>query len=129
MRNLEEYDKLPPGEDGMENRNSRRQREQETIQKMIFLYCRENHKPVDQGLCEECGALLDYSLERLHRCPFGENKSTCAKCTIHCYRPAMREKVRQVMRYAGPRMLFHHPYLAVMHLLDGLRKPPVLKKT
>jgi hypothetical protein len=27
------------------------------------------------------------------------------------------------MRYAGPRMLFSHPLLAFMHLLDGLRKP------
>lgn len=112
----------------MENSNRRLQREHETIKKMIFLYCRENHKPVDQGLCAECSSLQDYSLERLRRCPFGENKSTCAKCTIHCYRPAMREKIRQVMRYAGPRMILHHPFLAVMHLLDGLRKPPTPKR-
>jgi hypothetical protein len=28
-----------------------------------------------------------------------------------------------VMRYAGPRMLLSHPFLALLHLIDGLRKP------
>jgi hypothetical protein len=32
----------------------------------------------------------------------------------------MREQVRRVMRFAGPRMLFRHPYLAFMHLIDGI---------
>jgi hypothetical protein len=37
----------------------------------------------------------------------------------------MRQQVRLVMRYAGPRMLFAHPTLAVLHLVDELthRKP------
>jgi hypothetical protein len=35
----------------------------------------------------------------------------------------MREKIRDVMRYAGPRMLLTHPVMAIAHLLDGLRKP------
>jgi hypothetical protein len=26
------------------------------------------------------------------------------------------------MRYAGPRMMARHPYLALMHLIDGRRK-------
>jgi hypothetical protein len=40
----------------------------------------------------------------------------------------MREQIRQVMRYAGPRMLLHHPIHAVLHLLDGIRKPPTLNR-
>jgi hypothetical protein len=75
-------------------------------------------------LCLECSELLDYALARLDRCPFQDNKPTCAKCPVHCYKPDMREKVRVVMRYAGPRMLRRHPVLAVLHLVDGFRKTP-----
>ena len=43
------------------------------------------------------------------------------KCPVHCYEAAMRERVRQVMRYAGPRMLLRHPILALLHLRDERR--------
>lgn len=90
---------------------------------MIILYCRNNHKK-DQ-LCIECRELRDYALNRLDRCPFQEGKTTCAKCPVHCYKPDMRERVRAVMRYSGPRMLWRHPVLAVFHLIDGRRKEMV----
>jgi hypothetical protein len=34
----------------------------------------------------------------------------------------MRAKVKEVMRYAGSRMIYRHPYLALRHILDGLRR-------
>jgi hypothetical protein len=40
----------------------------------------------------------------------------------------MKEKVKKVMRYSGPRMLLHHPGLALHHAWDGHRKPPKLAK-
>lgn len=112
----------------MEVTHPRLVREQDTIQKMIQLYCHEMHSTQAGELCDECQAVSQYALERLHRCPFQENKPTCAKCTVHCYRPAMREKIRIIMRYAGPRMLRYHPRLALLHLIDGLRKTPVRKR-
>ena len=102
----------------------RMKREKRTIEAMVRLYCRDHHQ-TSADLCPECQQLLDYALARLRKCPFQENKTTCAKCPIHCYNPAMRQKVKAVMRYAGPRMLYRHPILAVMHLLDGRRKQPV----
>jgi hypothetical protein len=36
----------------------------------------------------------------------------------------MRRRIRAVMRYAGPRILFRHPMLALRHMLDGLQRPP-----
>jgi len=104
-------------------------REQRTVEAMIRLYCRERHGDGRRaaGLCPECAALLAYAGQRLHACPFQEDKTTCAKCTVHCYRPARREQIRSVMRYAGPRMLRHHPWLALRHLLDGLRRAPGLR--
>jgi hypothetical protein len=65
--------------------------------------------------------LMNYALCRLERCPFGEDKTTCAKCPVHCYKPAMRARVKEVMRYAGPRMLLHSPMLALLHQLDAWR--------
>ena len=90
--------------------------EQKTINKMINIYCRRVHKSSGK-LCEECNRLNEYALERLHYCPFQEDKPVCSECTIHCYKSDMREKVREVMRYSGPRMIYKHPYLAIMHLI------------
>ncbi len=105
----------------------RLQREQKTIDLMIELYCHEQHKN-QVGLCTDCQALKDYAHLRLEKCPYQENKTTCANCPTHCYQKSMREKIREVMRYAGPRMLRHHPILAILHVLDGFRKPVTLKK-
>jgi hypothetical protein len=105
------------------NIQGRLARERQTIRRMIELYCRENHQTANI-LCPNCQALVEYAMQRVDRCPFKENKPTCAKCTIHCYKPEMRERVRQVMRFAGPRMLLKHPGLTVLHLLDGLKRTP-----
>jgi Nitrous oxide-stimulated promoter len=104
--------------------NGRLSRERRTLAAMIECYCRDHHTTIDR-LCPECQALLDYATVRLERCRFGELKPTCANCPVHCYQPARREQVKSVMRYSGPRMLWQHPILAVRHLLDGYRKPPV----
>lgn len=112
----------------MKKVHPRIQRERTTIETMTHLYCKQIHKSPENTLCPNCQTLMDYAIERLERCPFQEKKSTCAKCTVHCYKPAMRESVRVMMRYAGPRMLLHHPVLAVFHLADGMRKPPVLAR-
>jgi predicted amidophosphoribosyltransferase len=98
-------------------------REDRTITAMVRIYCHDHHQ-TGGDLCDDCDALLDYARQRLDKCPFQENKTTCANCPIHCYKPAMRERVREVMRYAGPRMMYRHPILAFYHLLDGRRKPP-----
>ena len=95
--------------------------ERDTLQAMIKLYCRGTHKS-DQ-LCEECSELWDYAEERLEKCPFGVEKPTCQNCTVHCYKPEMRQRVKEVMRYAGPRMIWHHPVMAIRHLINNHRPP------
>jgi hypothetical protein len=103
---------------------SRFDREKKTLKAMIVLYCHDRHAP-QEGLCAECIALQDYAMARLERCTFGEDKPKCAACPIHCYKPAMRAAIRDVMRHAGPRMLLHHPVLALGHTVDGiLHRPP-----
>jgi hypothetical protein len=34
----------------------------------------------------------------------------------------MREAIRTVMRFAGPRMLLSHPILALFHVVEGWRR-------
>ena len=108
----------------MTDQPSRMDREAYTVEAMIRLYCRAEHGSKGP-LCSECKELWEYAQMRLDKCPYQENKTTCAKCPVHCYNPAMREKVRAVMRYAGPRMLYRHPVMALLHLVDGLRKEPI----
>ena len=97
-------------------------RERRTISAMIALYCRHHHHV--RGHCESCAALDAYAAQRLDRCVYGPAKPTCANCPIHCYKREMREAIRTVMRYAGPRMLTRHPIMAIAHVLDGRRAPP-----
>lgn len=93
---------------------SRIEQEKQTVEQMIRLYCRK--KEGNSQLCPRCKELLEYARTRLSRCPFGDKKSTCRLCSIHCYKPDMKGRMREVMRYAGPRMLFHHPIAALRHL-------------
>lgn len=93
---------------------SRIEWEKETVELMIRLYCHK--KEGNEELCLECTELLKYALDRLEHCPFRDNKTSCQHCSVHCYRPEMREKMKQVMRYTGPRMLVWCPGAAFRHL-------------
>lgn len=104
-------------------RRQRFRRERKTINAMIAIFCRDHHASTTR-LCPDCAALSAYADQRLDNCPFKDDKPTCAKCPIHCYKPATREQVRTVMRYAGPRMLYRRPLLAIFHLFEGRKEPP-----
>lgn len=97
------------------NKLSRIEQEKQTVRRMIDLYCRK--KEGNTTRCPSCEALLAYAYARLDRCPFGEAKTSCQRCPIHCYKADMRERMRQVMRFSGPRMLLYHPLDALRHLL------------
>ncbi len=99
------------------------EREQRTIQAMMEIYCHAHH-PIKTGLCDQCLTMYEYAQARLGKCPFGSNKPVCESCSIHCYRPEMRDQIREVMRFAGPRMALRHPGLAVAHLLQRNKGGP-----
>ena len=79
---------------------AKRQREKRMVQEMVALYCRKKH---------------------------GGQKRLCPNCRVHCYRPDMREKIRAVMRWAGPRMLLHHPVAAARHVIETKREKKKLE--
>lgn len=95
---------------------SKIEREKRVVARMIDLYCRKNLKVAE--LPEEYRELLNYAHKRLEGCKFGEAKPACKRCPIHCYKPSMRDKIRAVMRWAGPRMLLYDPIAAIRHLLN-----------
>jgi len=97
------------------------EREKKVVSNMIAIYCRSRHGSAE-GLCEECITLRVYALRRLEQCPFGEDKPTCDRCSIHCYKNDMRLKIKEVMRVAGPRMLFMHPLDAITHFYRERRR-------
>ena len=96
---------------------TKREREKAMVSEMIALYCRKQHD-AKGSLCTDCAALNTYARERSDKCPFMETKTFCSNCKVHCYKPDMREKIRAVMRFSGPRMIFHHPVAAVRHVLE-----------
>ena len=102
---------------------------------MIALYCKKNHhfgkncinlKKV--VLCDECRKLSDYAKTRSDNCPFMANKTFCSNCHVHCYNPQMREKIRKVMRFSGPRMIFYHPIAAIHHVVSTILEKKKLEK-
>lgn len=95
---------------------SRLKHEKLTVEIMVRMFCHGKHR-TNQGLCEDCVKLLQYSEDRIDRCPFQLDKPACSKCTIHCYQKEERELIRKVMSYAGPRMIWSHPILAIQHIL------------
>lgn len=99
--------------------------EKRTIDALLGIYCQDRHG-THGALCADCLRLRDYAHRRLDICPFQEAKPVCNRCEIHCYSQTMRERVREVMRYAGPRMPLRHPWLALLHSLDKLRGIPRL---
>jgi hypothetical protein len=104
---------------------ARLRREAATVAAMIDIYCGETHGTAANELCVECAELRDYSFLRLNQCPFQEGKTTCGKCRVHCYQPAMRNRAREMMRVAGPRMTFRHPLMTCQHFIDGFRREPL----
>ena len=95
-------------------------RERKTFRAMLGMFCHDKHRTA-AGLCASCAQLQAYALERSAHCPFQADKPTCLKCPVHCYQPEMRARVREVMRYAGPKMMLRHPLLALLHLWEGWR--------
>jgi hypothetical protein len=75
-------------------------RELRVLNSFIGVYCCAQHGAQPSGLCPECAGLLDYAAGRLKRCPY-DPKPKCKRCPTHCYAPAQRERMRQVMRFSG----------------------------
>ncbi|MEM9304761.1 MAG: nitrous oxide-stimulated promoter family protein [Pseudomonadota bacterium] len=97
-------------------------REHRTMAAMVRIYCVDHHPDAAAHPCPGCMGFLAYAAKRLEKCPYGDDKPTCARCPIHCYKRAQREQARAIMRHAGPRMAWRHPWLALRHMFDRFRR-------
>ncbi len=103
------------------------------------IYCKGNHPDAERTrldspgavlgvygkrppvVCGECAELLGYAEKRRAQCP-KDPKPFCSHCDTHCYKADMRERMRDVMRYSGPRSMFRgHAIDSVKHLIEGKR--------
>jgi hypothetical protein len=85
--------------------------------KFVEVYCAGKHGAVERAplelpaalgthsLCPECAAFLGYAVVKRLKCPLEAEKPTCKHCRIHCYDTVNREKVREVMSFAGRRLM------------------------
>lgn len=105
----------------------KRDKEIDIVSEMIVVYCRKKHH-TKGGLCEDCRELLEYAKQRSSKCPFMEEKTFCSNCKVHCYKPDMRAKIREVMRFCGPWMLLHHPILSIKHIVAEIKNKRMEKK-
>ena len=94
---------------------------------MIAFYCKKKHGG-KHTLCVACSDLDTYAKQRSDKCPYMETKTFCSNCKVHCYKLAMREKIREVMRFSGPRMLLSHPVIAIRHALETGKEKKRLEK-
>ena len=76
---------------------TRIEQEKRIVRKMIELYCR--HHLHQDTMPDE----------------YFEQKTACKDCPTHCYAPKEREAIREVMRWAGPRMIWYAPKDAFIH--------------
>ncbi|MDK2847339.1 MAG: hypothetical protein PWP34_692 [Desulfuromonadales bacterium] len=102
--------------------SNRIRREKQTLACMLRLYCKAHHGG-KKSLCPACRKLLEHTWERLDFCPFENAKPVCVRCPHNCHASRDRAELRKVMRYAGPRLLWRHPLLALLHILDSKKHP------
>lgn len=107
-------------------------RDTKTLYAMAQIYCSAHHKDDDrardeQGLCPDCAQAIAYSIERTRACP-REHQGNCEDCPIHCYKPEQRQAIREIMAYAGPRMLTRHPVLTYFYLKKKLARKREAKR-
>ena len=109
------------------NEHPRMKRERITIKIMIEMFCNKKHS-TKNAICKDCSALLEYSMIRLDKCTFQDEKPTCGTCTVHCYQDDYRTKIKEIMRYSGKRILFKHPILTIKYLKDRRKSKKKLKE-
>lgn len=97
---------------------NRLEKEKVIFEKMILIYCKNNHK--ENHPCSQCIDIINYGKNKINNCPFDNSKPFCSKCSIHCYEKNVQKKVKEIMRYSGPRIIFYHPITSLKHLISSI---------
>lgn len=94
--------------------DNRRDQKHQIVSDMVMIYCDGHHKHT-LSPCPKCQEVLDYSKFRTSKCPYIKKTLFCSNCPTPCYKPDMKEEMRVIMKYSGPRYFFKHPILVLKH--------------
>jgi hypothetical protein len=101
----------------METSTKRQKRDIGLLARFVRLHCEGRHGaagrsgirlPAGLGtvqLCGDCASLLTYAVSKRLACPLDAEKPSCRRCRIHCYGDRQRQEIREVMAFAGKRMI------------------------
>ena len=100
---------------------SRADKDQRTLEAIGRIYCRAHHTGSKDaaGLCAQCRETVDATLARTQACPFG-HEGNCQDCAVHCQRGEAQRRIREIMRYAAPRMALRHPLMTAGYVRKKL---------
>ena len=115
---------------GMETLTQGQKKDIRLIGKFVEVYCAGKHKADDRPrfslpselgerrLCEACSAFMTYAIARRINCPLEADKPSCKRCRIHCYGTQRRRQVREIMSYAGRKLLLRGRLDYLWHYLS-----------
>ena len=97
--------------------DDRTARDRKVLEAMSRMFCKAHH--IDEkdscGLCPSCRETVEATLVRTATCPYG-HEGNCQDCDTHCQRGEAQECIREIMRYAAPRMALCHPLMTAEYL-------------
>ena len=104
--------------------SKRQDKDRRTLEAIGRIYCKGNHEGAScdaAGLCTSCREAVDATLQRASECPFG-HAGNCEDCKVHCQRGEAQRRIREIMRYAAPRMALRHPLMTAEYLRKKLAR-------
>lgn len=115
--------------------NDKKEKDLKTLADFISIFCRQKHSDRDKSvfsaeedrfhcalgeqeliLCPDCAKLLKHGTAKLLLCSL-DPKPMCKKCETHCYAPAYRERIREVMKFSGIYLVKHGRLDLIAHYL------------
>ena len=97
--------------------DNRTARDRKVLEAMGRIFCKAHHSGEKDpcALCSLCHEIVEVTLVRTASCPYG-HEGNCQDCAIHCQRGEAQERIREIMRYAAPRMVLRHPLMTMEYL-------------
>jgi hypothetical protein len=110
------------------------ERDQTTLIRFVQTYCGDLHRSTTRDLfelktidvaglngrpmtlCPACAKLLAHALVKRSVCPM-DPKPACNDCPQHCYHPAYRQQIRQVMKHSGQKLVMRGRLDYLIHLI------------
>lgn len=93
-------------------------RDLKTLEAIGRIFCNAHHPDADRdeaGLCPACRNTIDATFARTATCP-NHQRSNCEDCAVKCQRGDAQARIKEIMRYSAPRMLFRHPLMTLEYL-------------